>query len=393
MALKRTNGEPPGKKKAQQEIKVTAKTPYGVSAQTGGKVKLKGVSLKESEGKYTAETANSDYEKAVKGGGMVSIYDKSVDPTTRKLVLGSIGSSDALGKRTDIAIDKNFRAKSYEDIYGKGSNFNPEEFRAASKGPDFDKYLKQKGISAGQSFVPQFGYQSRYETEADRKKEKDVIIGTLRTDLGKPSDVKLTKLPLLKPEKIATKTTGIQKAEEEKSTWTNPAINLVSVEKTFTTRSGKDKTRNVVSKAVENVKRKAEYKQELKQGKAYFGGFEGQNAGDISETRKELKQQIKDVRKGNAAPMESISKRERIQGYKSELNKAKQAGKYIKNLGNEFTMSGATAGENIKRVGPNAEVVAKKTGRIRFATPETFKDYRSSTDNPANRNKTFGRKP
>lgn len=202
----------------------------------------------------------------------------------------------------------------------------------------------------------------------------------------------IERMPMDKVTGIATKKKQLA-VPEEKEKWQAPGRNLVSVEKTFTTRGGKEKTRNVVSKAVENVKRKAQYKQELKQGKAYFAGFEGQNAGDISETKKGLKQQIKEVRKGTAAPMESVSKRERIQGYKSELKQAKQAGKYIKNLGNEFTMSGATAGENIKRVGPNAEAVAKKTGRIRFATPETFKDYRPSTDNPTNRNKTFGRKP
>lgn len=202
----------------------------------------------------------------------------------------------------------------------------------------------------------------------------------------------LERMPLNKITGISTKKKQLA-VPEEKEKWQAPGRNLVSVEKTFTTRSGKEKTRTPISKAVENVKRKVQYKQELKQGKAYFGGFEGQNAGDISETKKGLKQQIKEVRKGTARHMESLNKRERIQGYKSELKQAKQAGKYIKNLGNEFTMSGATAGENIKRVGPNAEVVAKKTGRIRFATPETFKDYRPSTDNPTNRNKTFGRKP
>lgn len=237
--------------------------------------------------------------------------------------------------------------------------------------------------------------------------------GYFYEDMNKPTAPTKQKTPTVEQPKLAlermplNKITGISTKKkqlavpEEKEKWQAPGRNLVSVEKTFTTRGGKEKTRNVVSKAVENVKRKAQYKQELKQGKAYFGGFEGQNAGDISETRKGLKQEIKDIKatRGSTGPT-SMTKPEKrkatrsmIKDVKSELKQAKQAGKYIKNLGNEFTMSGATAGENIKRVGPNAEVVAKKTGRVRFATPETFKDYRSSTDNPTNRNKTFGRKP
>ena len=236
--------------------------------------------------------------------------------------------------------------------------------------------------------------------------------GYFYEDMNKPTAPIKQKTPTVEQPKLALermpmdKVTGIatkkkQLAGVDKEKWQAPGRNLVSVEKTFYTRSGKEKTRTPISEAVENVKRKAQYKQELKQGKAYFGRFEGLNAGDISEAKKSLKQEVKDIKatRGTTGPSSMTKSENRkatrsmIKDVKSELKQAKQAGKYIKNLGNEFTMSGATAGENIKRVGPNAEVVAKKTGRIRFATPETFKDYRPSTDNPANRNKTFGRKP
>lgn len=213
--------------------------------------------------------------------------------------------------------------------------------------------------------------------------------GYFHEDLNKPTAPVKQKTPTVERPKLAiermplNKITGISTKKEqlvmpaEKEKWQAPGRSLVSVEKTFTARGGKEKTRNVVSKAVENVKRKAQYKQELKQGKAYFGGFEGENAGDISETRKGLKQQIKDVRKGTAAPMESVSKRERLKGYKSELKQAKQAGKYIKNLGAEYTMKGAKAGEEGTKKLVTGEVVAKKTGKVRFAKPETFKNYRN----------------
>lgn len=409
MALMKTsrNGEPPGKKKSQQEIKVTAKTPYGVSSQTGGKVKLKGVSLKESEEKYTPEKANIDYEKAVKSGGMVSVYDKSIDETTRKLVLGSIGSSDNLGKRTDIAIPKGYKASSYKDVYGV--DFNPEEFKAASKGPDFDKYLKQKGISAGQSFVPKFGYQARYETEADRKKEKDVIIGKLRTDLGKPSDVKLTKLSLLKPGSISAKTTGglreTQKTEEEKPTWTNPTRNLVSVESKFYTKSGKEKTRNPISKAVENVKRKSQYAKEEKQFKAYYGtpssisgsDRSGMTASDISKERESLKvvkKELKsDIKKGTSIPKSEL--RAELKNVKKDIMATGKAQKYA---------AGNIEARSVYNSGKEETIVqGKKDGSARYFKPEYGNQYsaysisqqpsfRSSTDNAVNKNKTFGRK-
>jgi len=216
--------------------------------------------------------------------------------------------------------------------------------------------------------------------------------GYFHEDLNKPTAPVKQKTPTVERPKLAIERMPMDKLvsistdtprptrmalPEEKEKWQAPGRSLVSVEKTFTTRGGKEKTRNVVSKAVENVKRKAQYKQELKQGKAYFGGFEGENAGDISETRKGLKQQIKDVRKGTAAPMESVSKRERLKGYKSELKQAKQAGKYIKNLGAEYTMKGAKAGEEGTKKLVTGEVVAKKTGKVRFAKPETFKNYRN----------------
>lgn len=407
MALKRTNGEPPGKKKAQQEIKVTAKTPYGVSAQTGGKVKLKGVSLKESEDKYTAEKANIDYEKAVKSGGMVSIYDKSVDPTTRKLVLGSISSSDALGKRTDIAIPKGYKASSYKDVYGV--DFNPEEFRAASKGPDFDKYLKQKGISAGQSFVPQFGYQSRYETQADIKKKKEDEINTFKKEVGDVSKLKLDKLPLLKPEKIATKTTGrireTERQPEEKPTWVNPSRPLVSVESRFTTKSGKEKTRTPISKAVENVKRKAQYAKEEKQFKAYYGapssisgsdrsGMTTEDLGKERSALKSVKKELKaDIKKGTSIPKSEL--RTELKNVKKDIRATGKAQKYA---------SGNIEARSVYNSGKEETVVqGKKDGSARYFKPEYGEQYsaysrsqqpsfRSSIENAVNKNKTFGRK-
>ena len=361
MALKRTsrNGEPPGKK-----INVIVKT------------KREAYVPNAENQRKTAE-----YESALaKNKAIEDKYKSDVETYGKQM--------KAYEERPKYSGKRDIQTK----FSGGGRELSASELAEWNK----RKSGERAGLTAKKVYVAK-----DYSSDKEYK-------GYFYEDMNKPTAPTKQKTPTVEKPKLAIERMPMDKLvsistdtprptrmalPEEKEKWQAPGRNLVSVEKTFYTRSGKEKTRTPISKAVENVKRKVQYKQELKQGKAYFGGFEGQNAGDISETKKGLKQQIKEVRKGTARHMESLNKRERIQGYKSELKQAKQAGKYIKNLGNEFTMSGATAGENIKRVGPNAEVVAKKTGRIRFATPETFKDYRPSTDNPANRNKTFGRKP
>jgi hypothetical protein len=131
--------------------------------------------------------------------------------------------------------------------------------------------------------------------------------GYFHEDLNKPTAPVKQKTPTVERPKLAiermplNKVTGVSTEKKqlavpkEKEKWQAPGRNLVSVEKTFTTRGGKEKTRTPISKAVENVKRKAQYKQELKQGKAYFGGFEGESASDIASTKSSLKKQIKDA--------------------------------------------------------------------------------------------------
>lgn len=256
---------------------------------------------------------------------------------------------------------------------GGGRYLNPTELAEWNK----QKSGERGGLAAKKVYVAK-DYASGKEYK-----------GYFHEDLNKPTAPSKQKTPTVERPKLAieqmplNKVTGVSTKKkqlavpEEKEKWQAPGRNLVSVEKTFTTRGGKEKTRNVVSKAVENVKRKAQYKQELKQGKAYFGGFEGESASDIASTKSSLKKQIKDVKKGTAAPMESVSKRERLKGYKSELKQAKQAEKYAKKVGAEYY--GVSAGQNV-------EFSPKFGSKVRFATPETFKGYRESTDNPANRN-------
>ncbi len=268
---------------------------------------------------------------------------------------------------------------------GGGRYLNPQELEAFNKG-NAEDVSRRGGLKASKVYVSKdygkegvsmgySGYKGAYHEWLD----KPTAPVKQKTPTVERPKLAIERMPMNKLVSISTDTPRPTRMAlpEEKEKWQAPGRNLVSVEKTFTTRSGKQKTRTPISKAVENVKRKAQYKQELKQGKAYFGGFEGESASDIASTKSSLKKQIKDVKKGTVAPMESVSKRERLKGYKSELKQAKQAEKYAKKVGAEYYGVGA---------GQNVEFNPKFGSKVRFATPETFKGYRPSTDNPANRN-------
>lgn len=398
MALKRGNGDEPS-----------------ISSKKGGKVKLKKLSL--SEGKNTIEQANKDYASSIKSGKMVSINDPSVDPTTRKFVMGAIGSSDYLGKRVDVSIPKGYKASSYKDIYGV--DYNPEEFRAAAKGKDFDKYLSQKGLSAGQSFIPNFGYQTRYETESDRLKAKEYDGLKLKDELGEPKNVKLNRMTLLKP-KLTTKkgelAIGSATSEPvEKADW-KPAAGVKTksrIVKPENVKVGEYIGQNLkyaaqkvagknpvlrpgVTKEKLVDKRGDRY---LNQGKAYFSNYENQGLASIKEKRAELKASKADL-KADIKTARQEGNRERValgrslkRDYNAELRQNKLAGKYVKNVGREYV--GVAAGQELEN-----------TGRVKVNTPKTFAGFlgsnqdtfdkyaksdkyiRKSIDNAVNRNST-----
>lgn len=115
----------------------------------------------------SAESVNKDLEAKLKSGELVRWNDPSIDATTRKLILGSMGSSvgarDLQGKPDEYYLPKGTKYSSYKDLYG--FDFNPEEWRAEEKkGPEsFSNYLKSKGYT-GRSFVPKTGVYTHYKS-------------------------------------------------------------------------------------------------------------------------------------------------------------------------------------------------------------------------------------
>lgn len=352
--------------------------------------------------KLTVKTKREAYQPNVENQRKISEYESTV--SKNKLMEDKYKSDvEAYGKQMKVYSEKNIEGRKDMTFFQGGSRYlNPQEL---------DEYNKRKseeygGLKASKVLVSkEYG---KNNTDTALKGEKGAYQGYLgathewfnkptapiKPILSKAEKPRLgvERMPLDKVTSINTAKKSLAMPENEK--WVAPARPLVSVEKGFSTRGGKEKTNTPISKAVENVKRKVQYKQELKQGKAYFGRFEGLNASDISDVREGLKQEVKDIRVGASInKLEDIkTKRSMIKDVKSEIKQAKQASKYIKNLGSQYMASGAKAGESSIRMTSAGEFVDKGTGRIRFAKPEAFKDYRPSDDNPVNKNRTFGRK-
>ncbi len=482
------NGEDPKNPKAQSEVKVTAKRPAaeppkkqytwddvsrnidiqernkakkaqyesdvanynkamklyregpGAPSNVGQKLatgKLRGgetASFEQAD--YTpAEKSNKMLREQLKRGELVSVDDPSLDPTTRKLLRGTMlgsmgeGQTDILGTGGKIYVPKGTKYSSYKEIYGE--DFNPEEFVAASRSGKFDEYSKKKGYT-GRAFAPNISFYQEYkEPEQVKTPEYEKEESIDFRNVAPPE-----KLPQLKPNetfenintgknvgKIVKKGYGKLEtykapAPEEKADFTDPSRARITTKykKTgvasnasrggrgvgsgSTMKLGNYQTgRNILKKDVAG----REYEREAKMAKAYFGGgFEGKGEAGIAETKASLKadkaslkEGIKEIRRGKASPS-PLDKSDRIAGLraakkdvKAEIKQAKQASKYLGKLGGDKETGGVSEGQKFKN-----------TGKIKYYTPEAMKgfagskqdtfdpeaNFKSQLNNPANRN-------
>jgi hypothetical protein len=413
MALKRGNGDDP-KKKRKSSVKIE-NNKVGVDQAKVENIFYADIKDPVARKKAAQKYENEAYNKSLKSG-YVSL--SSLDPTSRKLWSNAIGKSSSIyGDILDYSVSG--PAKSYEDIYGKGSKFNPEEFESASKSGNLDKYMS-KYPELSQSGIPRAEYGGmRYRTEEDDKKEKEVFKVKLKDELGDPKNVKLNRMTLLKP-KITTKkgelAIGSATSEPvEKADW-KPAGGVKTksrIVKPYDVKTGEYIGQNLkyaaqrvagknpvlrpgVTKEKLVAKRGDRY---LNQGKAYFSNYENQGLASIKEKRAELKASKADL-KADIKTARQEGNRERValgrslkRDYNAELRQNKLAGKYVKNVGREYV--GVAAGQELEN-----------TGRVKVNTPKTFAGFlgsnqdtfdkyaksdkyiRKSTDNAVNRNST-----
>lgn len=361
----------------------------------------------------SAEKSNKMLREQLKRGELVSMDDPSLDPTTKKLlrgVMGDIGegSTDIIGTVGKTYVPKGTKYSSYKEIYGE--DFNPEEFRAASKSGKFEEYAKSKGY-AGRAFAPKVNFYQAYKEPEQAKAptyEKEEAID--RTKLPIPRMDKMKKSSDLKPLRITE-----SKAPAEKPDWEAPSKTRTKVKTRFkgasnanTFERGPLKSARVVDlnrSGSKEVKVKG-YDKEAKMAKAYFSGYEGKSKFDIEGTSEErgaigklkaskadLKEGIKAVRRGTAAPS-TVDKSERIAGLraakkdvKSEIKQAKLASKYVSKLGQEYT--GVTGGQDLRSTGKIKTFTPTAMAGFSGSKQDTFDpeaNFKSQLNNPANRN-------
>ena len=252
------------------------------------------------------------------------------------------------------------------------------------------------GLSAKKVYVAK-DYSSDKEYKGYFHEELNKPIAPKKHTLAEPKqpELSLERMPMLKAKKIETAAPKklAERKTEEAPTWEEPSKISTKTKTSFSTarnaarNEGKLGSARVANQTIKTMVGGREYKKEGGQAKAYFGGFEGASKFDIKDRqnaikaeKKELRQGIKDVRKGAAAPVESMTKGERIKGYREEIKglraenkQAKMAKQYVKKAGAEYY--GVNAGES-----------SSTQSKVKYYTPEAMTGYRDSMNNPANRN-------
>lgn len=370
MAIMRTNRltskTTPPKTITTKNVTVTKKSrPMGMYIDPSGEIKAKNATLTQAD--WSAEKSNKEYDAAIKRGEVVSINDPSIDPETRRLVLGSlsstskIGGKDAYGDVGDVAIPKGYKATSYKDIYG--SDFNPEEFRGAAKSGKLDEYMKQKGYKDGQGFQPNYGTYTKYKTKppvSENAPMEKMPVGKAKITVPR-GKLKVTEkeeysfAPATRGTKTKTKTSAAMTgAGSDLTRAKNPSGKLGAARVTDTEKKGK----------LGYKREQALF--EAKAGTSASGrDFSNMSAADIKSKKQELKQDRRDYRKSSYE-----GKNVGIKEATMDIRQARKAQTYTRK---------AEAG-NLSHFTPGYKKGESKQG------PNRIEAFKGSMENAANRN-------
>ena len=142
--------------------------PNGIQLKGGKNVKGQDINFVD-DNSYSAERSNKELNDLIKSGKVVDIYDKSINPNSRKVFLEQIGSGGGLKASNDIYgtttgktyVDRDEVNKIKSNIDVWGEDFNAVEFHEASRKGQLDKYLKSKGYN-NRTHVPKVGFYQQY---------------------------------------------------------------------------------------------------------------------------------------------------------------------------------------------------------------------------------------
>ena len=412
-----------------------------LSVLKGSKVGGKKATFSSNKDIMSAAKENEMYEKGLKSGEYVDIDDPRIDAKTRYFLKGATegltSGGDILGEKTgkisvpyEKALGKSKPTK-WADVYG-GKDFDPYEFEKASKSGKLDQYMNKKGMRPGDLAVSEVGARTQYKNptkpveEAYEKEEK-----ISQTDINR---IPLPKMELRKPklEPKNKKIANYTKPEKEAATFEEPtggikkrtkyslpqttsrgnktlsgvAVNLGRFVKAKAEAIGKD---NALTPKLNKTEGKARLFQgktgkQAKEFKAYYGApssisgsdRSSMTASDIAQERESLKGVKKelraDIKKGGAVSKSEL--RSELRNVRKDIKATKQAEKYAsKNIEARSVYPGGKE-EVILVEKPNAGSNPYRGSELGSKYSEFSKDQqiRKSTDNPANRNSTFGRK-
>lgn len=402
-----------------------------LSVLKGSKVGGKKATFSSNKDIMSAARDNEMYEKGLKSGEYVDIDDPRIDAKTKYFLKGAtkgLTSSDILGEKTgkisvpyEMALGKSKPTK-WADVYG-GKDFDPYEFEKASKSGKLDQYMNKTGMRPGDLAVSEVGARTQYKTPVkpvEQAYEKEEKIS--QTDINR---IPLPKMELRKPKlepknkKLATYT----KPEKEEPTFEEPTGGVRTK-----TRYAKAKNQSLGDYIGGNIKyaaskltgdtpvlrggvkktREALFQgktgKQAKEFKAYYGApssisgsdRSSMTASDIAQERESLKGVKKelraDIKKGGVVPKSEL--RAELRNVRKDIRATKQAEKYAsKNIEARSIYPGGKE-EVVLIEKPNAGSNVYRGSELGKQYSEFTKSQqiKKSSDNPANRNTTFGRK-
>lgn len=403
--------------------------PLSLVNKSGITTKGKKTTFTAAEGGTSAKKMNEDYEKAIKSGEYVDINDPRISEKNRYYLKGTMLSSESMNSNqfgtvksraipASVAFGKDLN---WKKLYGE--DFDPYEWQKAAKGGKFDEYVNKKGYS-GKAFTPTYGgWFEKYgkaEKPIEPNYEKEQNIGLEK--------VIPNKIPLLKA-KIDQPKGKLIGGPVEKGDWEGPAGGVRTKSryvKPYNVKTGEYIGQNIkyaAQKAVgkqpilrPGVKKTREALIQGKTGreeqmaKAYFGaGYGNKPISTINESKAELQGKKKElktrIRANEGDVMTQQARKAELKDVKAGIKQANLAAKYLKKY--DRTSQGVNVNTGVNKYGGKINAF---TGQAMAGFEESKQNtydpnanrnalrqkqmdaFKSSTDNPANRNKTFGRK-
>lgn len=401
--------------------------PLSMMNKSGSKIKGKPTTFTAATGGISARQMTEDYEKGIKSGEYVDINDPRISEKNRYYLKGTLISSNSMDSNkwgtikskavpASVAFDKDLNWKKLYD-----EDFDPYEYEKARKSGKFEEYTSKNPSLRGMHVPTYGGYLEKYGKPEQAKAptyEKEENIDIKKIPIPKMRQLKSDET--IEKGVIKKKTYGKlaeykAPAPTEKPDWEAPSKTETKFKTRFkgasnanTFERGPLKSARVVDlnrSSSKEVKVKG-YDKEAKMAKAYFSGYEGKSKFDIEGTSEErgaigklkadkasLKEGIKAVRRGTAAPS-TVDKSERIAGLraakkdvKSEIKQAKLASKYVSKLGQDYT--GVREGQDLRSTGKIKTFTPTAMAGFSGSKQDTFDpeaNFKSQLNNPANRN-------